>query len=157
LHLLPDQAPWYLVGPGLGLLIVGLYVLANRPLGASGAYVQTLDLARLGRAAESWRVWYFIGIFCGGLLVAVLRGRGGIGLNYGALSHLLPLPALIPVLVAAGTLIGYGARWMGGCTSGHGLCGVASLSRGSMVAAGSFFGTALAVTAFLHVATGGAL
>ena len=34
---LPDRVPWYIVGPGLGFLIVGLFVMANQPLGASGA------------------------------------------------------------------------------------------------------------------------
>ncbi|MDH3706881.1 MAG: hypothetical protein OES57_12495, partial [Acidimicrobiia bacterium] len=66
---LPDLVPWYIVGPGLGLLIVGLFMLANQPLGASGAYVQTAGLLRRRADVAVWRVWYFVGMFLGGVLV----------------------------------------------------------------------------------------
>jgi uncharacterized membrane protein YedE/YeeE len=46
---------------------------------------------------------------------------------------------------------------MGGCTSGHGLCGVSILSPGSAVATATFFGTAVLLTAVLHLISGGAL
>lgn len=157
LHQLPHQVPWYVCGPILGVLIVGLYALTNKPLGASGAYVQTLNLARGAAVAEAWRIWYFVGIFAGAAGVSLIRGAPPLGLQYGALGHWLPLPVLVPVLLVAGTLIGYGARWMGGCTSGHGLCGTAALSPGSFAATGAFFGTAIVITAILHVVSGGAL
>lgn len=157
LHQLPHQAPWYLCGPLIGLLIVGLYALTNKPLGASGAYVQSLNLMRRAPVAEMWRVWYFVGIFTGAVLVSLVRGTSPIGWQYGALGHWLPLPALVLVLLGAGTLIGYGARWMGGCTSGHGLCGTSSLSPASFAATGTFFVTAIIVTAILHLISGGTL
>jgi uncharacterized membrane protein YedE/YeeE len=138
-------------------LIVGIYAIANRPLGASGAYVQTLERVRFGAATEPWRVWYFVGIPLGGTLVAVLRGGPPLGLSYGALGAALPVIVLAPVLLFAGILCGYGARWMGGCTSGHGLCGTSTASLGSFVATGTFMATAVGVTAILHVLTGGAL
>ena len=72
LEILPVQIPWFIAGPAIGLLVAGLYAVANRPLGASGAYVQTLSLVRTGRAAEPWRAWYFGGILVGGLIVGVL-------------------------------------------------------------------------------------
>jgi hypothetical protein len=154
---LPHQLPWYLCGPILGLLIVGLYAVANKPLGASGAYVQTLNLVRGLPVAEVWRVWYFAGILVGAIGVSLVRGMPPIGWHYGALSNWLPLAALVPVLVGAGTLMGYGARWMGGCTSGHGLCGCSTLSPASLAATGTFFGTAIGVTFLLHVVSGGVL
>ena len=157
IHQLPHQLPWFLVGPSLGLLIVGLYALTNRPLGASGAYVQSLNLVRGLPVAEAWRVWYFAGIFAGAVAVSLIRGVPPLGWQYGALGHWLPLAALVPLLLVAGTLIGYGARWMGGCTSGHGLCGTSALSPGSLVATGTFFLTAVVFTAVLHVISGSAL
>ena len=69
----------------------------------------------------------------------------------------LSLPALIATLFAGGVLIGFGARWAGACTSGHGLTGCATLSRGSLIAVMTFMVTAVAVTLLLHVLTGGAL
>ena len=157
LHVLPAQLPWYLVGPALGLLIAGLYAVANRPLGASGAYVQTMEMVRTGTAAEPWRAWYFVGILAGAVLANVLQGGTVLGVQYGALGAWLPMVLLVPVLFLAGTAMGYGARWMGGCTSGHGLCGTSTLSLGSVVATVSFFATAVGLTFVLHIVSGGAL
>jgi uncharacterized protein len=56
--------------------------------------------------------------------------------------------ASLPVLVAAGLLVGFGTRLGSGCTSGHGLCGIARLSRRSIVASAVFFGVAM-LTVFL--------
>ncbi len=50
------------------------------------------------------------------------------------------------MLLGAGVLIGYGAKLAGGCTSGNGLSGNAILSPASLVATGTFFGTAIAVS-----------
>ena len=49
-----------------------------------------------------------------------------------------------PVAVVAGLLVGFGAVWGSGCTSGHGVCGLARLSPRSMVAVGTFMATAVA-------------
>ena len=58
------------------------------------------------------------------------------------------IQASVPVLVAAGILVGFGTRLGSGCTSGHGLCGVARLSKRSIVATSVFFGVAM-LTVFL--------
>ncbi len=156
MELLPDNTPWYVVGPAIGLLVVGLYAVANKPLGVSGAYLQVAMFAR-GRGAEVWRVWYFLGILAGAGLSALLRGGPTLSTEYGALGRLVPLPALVPVLVVAGVLMGYGARWAGGCTSGHGLCGTSTRSAASFVTTITFMVTAIAVTFILQFITGGAL
>jgi uncharacterized membrane protein YedE/YeeE len=54
----------------------------------------------------------------------------------------------LPIVIAGGFLVGFGTRLGGGCTSGHGVCGLARLSRRSITATGVFFGTAL-VTSFV--------
>jgi uncharacterized protein len=46
--------------------------------------------------------------------------------------------APLPVVVAGGLLVGFGARLGSGCTSGHGLCGMARLSRRSVAATATF-------------------
>ena len=53
--------------------------------------------------------------------------------------------------------LGYGARWAGGCTSGHGLSGCAVASPDSLVTTATFFSVAVLVTLALHALTGGAL
>ena len=156
-QILPDRLPWFIAGPLLGLLVVGLYAVANRPLGGSGAYVQVLTLLRERRVTEGWRVTYLGGMIAGGFVAAALRGGLQPHLGYGRLGELLPLGTLVLVLFAGGALIGYGARWGGGCTSGHGICGVSALSVGSLTATATFMATAVTVTFLLHLVTGGAL
>ncbi len=153
---MPVPLPWYLVGPLMGLTVAGLYAITNKHLGVSGAYVQAVDFAR-GRAIERWRLWFLGGTFLGALVVAVLGGSQQAGWGYGALGDYLSFPALVATLFAGSVLIGFGARWAGACTSGHGLTGCSTRSRGSFVAVVTFMVTAVAVTFLIHAVTGGAL
>lgn len=156
---LPERLPWFIGGPILGLLIVGLFALANQPLGASGAYVQTSSLLRRRDGVVVWRVFYFAGMFIGGFLVTrVLRSDSeGIRSGYDALREAFPLWATIPMVLVGATLLGYGAAVAGGCTSGHGMCGTAQRSPASMAVTATFMITAIGTTFVLHLLTGGAL
>jgi uncharacterized membrane protein YedE/YeeE len=85
-----------------------------------------------------------------GLLLAPVAGD--------FLGHPLPtpqIPASWVMLVIAGLLVGFGARLGGGCTSGHGVCGVARLSARSVVATAIFTTTAIVVVAFMRHGVGG--
>ncbi len=157
MHLLPDRLPWYVAGPLLGLCVVALYALANKPLGSTSVYADVMAFARDRAKGRRWRLWYFVGLLVGAMLSTELRGGLSLHLDYGALGALLPLAALVPVLFVGGAMLGYGGRWGGGCTSGHGLRGMSELSPASMVAGITFFVTAIAVAWLLHLATGGAL
>jgi uncharacterized membrane protein YedE/YeeE len=148
--------PWYVVGPLMGLIVAGFYAVTNKHLGISGAYVQVVDGAR-GRPVETWRLWFLGGTFLGAALVSLLAGYPQTGLAYGALGAYLSLPLLAAALFGGGILIGFGARWAGACTSGHGLTGCSTRSPGSMVATATFIVTAIAVTFLLHMLTGGDL
>lgn len=153
----PDQLPWFLAGPALGLLIVGLFVLANQPLGASGAYIETSNALRR-RPVTEWRVWYFVGIFLGGFLVTnVLRSTSGFRSGYDSLRDVFSLPVTAVMVFAGAIILGYGAAVAGGCTSGHGMCGTAQRSPASAAVTATFMATAIAVTFALRLATGGAL
>ena len=156
MDLLPDRLAWYIAGPLMGLTVVGLYALANKPLGATTAYSQTFRLF-IRQSFEPWRVFLFAGFIGGAVLAALLRDGISFNMDYGTLGDLVPLAALVPLLIGAGFVMGYGARWSGGCTSGHGLRGTSSLSPASFAATGTFMATAVAVTAILHVVTGGDL
>lgn len=158
MHLLPNQLPWYVAGPGIGLLLVAMYAIGNVHLGISSTYLRTAQAVVLRRIpAEAWKVRYFIGLVLGSLLAAVLRGGPTLRPGYEPLLAVVPL-ALAPfVLFAGGLLMGYGGRWAGGCTSGHGISGSAALSVGSIVATMTFMGVAIALTFAFHFLTGGAL
>lgn len=155
---LPDRLAWYVGGPLLGLLIVGLFVLANQPLGASGAYLQTSSLLRRREDVVVWRVWYFVGLVLGGVLVTqVLRDGSEIRSGYDSLRDVLPMEAVVPMVFGGATMLGYGAAVAGGCTSGHGMCGTAQRSPASMAVTATFMATAIATTFVLRVVTGGQL
>jgi len=105
-------------------------VLNGRIAGVSGILG---GLARPQAGDISWRI-----AFVAGLVAAPLAWR---------LLAALPeirVDASVPVLVAAGLLVGVGTRYGGGCTSGHGVCGVARLSPRSIVATLAFMAAGLA-------------
>jgi len=83
------------------------------------------------REGRQWRLLYALGLVLGGTLYA------GLGLPLAASQ----LPAW--KFAVGGLLIGFGARQGGGCTSGHGICGLASLSPGSLLMVLTFLGTAI--------------
>ena len=152
--LLPDRLPWWIAGPLLGVLIVVLFVVANQPLGASGAYVQTSGLLRRRDGVAIWRVWYLVGMFAGGFLATqVLRSGRDLRTGYDALRDAFPLGVVVPMVFAGAVLLGYGAGLAGGCTSGHGLCGTAQRSRASVAVTATFMATAIATTAVLQIVT----
>lgn len=156
--LFTEQLPWYVAGPALGVLIIVLFALANQPLGASGAYVQTSGMFRRRDGVTVWRVFYFVGMFVGGFVVTqILRDSTEIRSGYDALRDVFPLWAVIPMVFGGATLLGYGAGLAGGCTSGHGLCGTAQRNKASVAVTATFMTTAIVTTLILRVATGGAL
>jgi uncharacterized protein len=151
------RCPWYVAGPIIGLLIVGLLWVINRPLGALGGYIDTVSWVRQPAAGASWRVFFLIGIIAGGLLSALAAGGWHPTFAYGSFDNGLgaaPETKAI-ALLAAGTLIGYGARYAGGCTSGHGMCGTAMGSPASFVATVTFMAAAIATAHLLALASGG--
>jgi uncharacterized protein len=156
MDLLPDRAAWYVVGPLIGLLVAGMFAIANKPLGASGAYVQTIAALRK-RASEPWRAWYFVGILVGAVIATALQGRLQLRTGYELMLNVWSFPATVVVLAIGGVVMGYGARMAGGCTSGHGLCGTSARSAASFIATATFMSVAIVVTFVLHWLTGGRL
>ena len=65
------------------------------------------------------------------------------------------MPASWLLIVVAGLLVGFGARLGGGCTSGHGVCGIARLSARSIAATAIFMASAVVVVAIVRHGFGG--
>ena len=82
----------------------------------------------------------------GGALYALATGSWGGRASYAWLTDAIGPVGTGLLLVAGGTLIGFGAKTAGGCTSGNGIGGCGVGSRASYVATASFMATAIAVT-----------
>jgi uncharacterized membrane protein YedE/YeeE len=116
-------------GALIGLSAALLWVANGRIAGISGILG---GLGRAGRGDVGWRVAFVVGLMAAPLLYAAVASAPRIVVQSG--------PGL---LVLAGLLVGFGTRLGGGCTSGHGVCGIARLSRRSIVATCLFMATAL--------------
>ena len=124
-----------LVGGALiGLAATALYAATGRIAGVSGI---AGGLFRAGLADTSWRIMFLAGLVVGAAATALVAG-----------SPILHVEASWPVLVLGGILVGYGTQLGRGCTSGHGVCGIARFSRRS-IAATLVFMAAAAVTVFI--------
>jgi uncharacterized membrane protein YedE/YeeE len=164
MNLLPAQLPWFVAGPGIGLLLVVMYAIGNNHLGISSSYLRTAQAVVWRRVPQdAWKVRYFIGLAAGPLHASLLSSAPPPSYDslYGAHGGNLPAAALVlavPLfLFIGGVLMGYGARWAGGCTSGHGISGSAALSPASLVSTITFMGVAIALLFVINLLTGGAL
>jgi uncharacterized protein len=140
-----DQLAWYLAGPAVGLAIVVLLAAGNRRFGITGGLTDALS------GVLSWRVWLIAGVAAGSLLHALAGGGLETASPYGWLDGKLSAGGLAVVLFAGGGLVGFGARTAGGCTSGHGLTGVALGQRASAAAIATIMGSAIAASLLLEV------
>jgi uncharacterized protein len=131
---------WPLAGGLLIGLSAALYLLyAGRIAGISGLAASTLGLANGGTwsPARSQALGFLVGIVLGaGLAMAFIREPEII------------ITSSLGLLIAGGLLVGFGTRLGSGCTSGHGVCGLARLSPRSIVATLTFMGVA-ALTVFV--------
>jgi uncharacterized membrane protein YedE/YeeE len=146
--LLHTQLAWYVAGPVLGLCVVACRALFNGRLGVTGGFSELVERAAQGSSRFDWRGWFVIGVVAGGTLFLIAWG-GPVFHGYGWMTdtfHGAGRIAMVPLLLVAGVLIGFGAKTAGGCTSGNGLSGTSMLSPAALTATATFFGTAIAVS-----------
>jgi uncharacterized protein len=138
--LLPAIAGGLLIGSSAA----ALWILNGRIAGISGIVGDLLPPSRSDRV---WRLSFLAGLLAGGALLGkLLPGAFAWG-----------PPGSVPLLLGAGLLVGFGSRLGGGCTSGHGLCGVSRLSRRSLLATVVFMSLGVASVTLVRHAMGGAL
>ncbi len=94
---------------------------------------------------RDWRIAFIVGL--------VLAPLSGTLVGYALVEPQMSVSWA--VIVIAGLLVGFGTRLGGGCTSGHGICGVARLSPRSLVATVIFVGVAMVVVAIVRHGLGG--
>jgi uncharacterized protein len=129
-------------GALIGLAAVLLMLLNGRIAGVTGVFAGLIDPISTDRG---WRA-----TFVAGLILAPLSAT--------LVGYTIPIPqmpASLLTIVVAGLLVGFGTRLSNGCTSGHGVCGIARLSPRSITATAIFMGAAIVMVALTRHVFGG--
>jgi uncharacterized protein len=137
-----DFTPWGALAGGvlIGLGVALLWVVNGRTAGVSG---MLSGIASPVRGDVLWRALFLLGLLAAGSLATLVEP-----------TLLAPSPRSVGVLALAGLLVGFGTRLSRGCTSGHGVCGVARGSFRSLVATGTFMLTGFVTVALIRAAGG---
>jgi uncharacterized protein len=168
IEILKQPWPWYVAGAIVGLTVPALLLLGNKHFGISAnlrhacaaCLPANIKFFKYDWKKEVWNFFFVGGIIIGAFLAtqfltnphpvqvapALLAELKGYGIEdhskllpreLFSLEGLLSLRGLI-MLVGGGFLVGFGARYAGGCTSGHAIMGISDLQVPSMIATASF-------------------
>ena len=127
----------------IGTASVLLLLFNGKIAGISGICASVLNKS----TDWAWRVAFLVGLLAVGSAAYVAQPEAfamTIDRSYGA-------------LVVAGLLVGFGTRLGGGCTSGHGICGISRFSTRSFVAVPTFIAAGAVTVLLVNVLFGGAL
>jgi uncharacterized protein len=124
--------PWSAAVGGVVIgLAAALLVLVNGRVAGISGIIGGMLRPRTGEFG--WRLAFTAGLLLAPLAYAMAGPRPSITIDAG-----------YPILIVAGLLVGIGTRYAGGCTSGHGVCGLSRLSPRSLVATLSFMAAGFA-------------
>lgn len=146
----------YAIGIGIGVLSWLSFLLLDKPIGCSTAFARTSGMLeklfrgskveqkeyyRAFKPAIDWEWMLVIGVLIGGFLSALSSGTFKLEVISETWKARFGQTDLLRLGVAllGGVLMGFGARWAGGCTSGHGISGVLQMAVSGWMAAVCFF------------------
>ncbi len=178
-HFLQQSWPWYVGGVLIGLMVPALLIAGNKLLGVSSSLRQmcaaclpfNIPFLNYDWKKEKWNLFFVAGIVIGGFIGGYLLAdpqpekispttlhalaQHGVSFNTGFLPddifnwhYLFTLPGFL-ILVVGSFLVGFGTRYAGGCTSGHGIMGLSSLQWPSLIAVISFFAAGIVSANYL--------
>lgn len=167
---MPRWSP-YVVGVGIGILSWLTFLLSDKAIGCSTAFSRTIGLLEkmvAPRTAQSrpyyqkfapvidWEWMLVIGIFGGALLSTVLSDSWRITFVPSVWAAAFGSDPGLRMVFAwiGGVIIGLGARWAGGCTSGHSISGTMQLAVSSWLATACFFAAGIAAAFALYASSG---
>ncbi len=180
LEYLKEPWPWYVSGPIIGLMVPLAFIIANKRFGVSSSLRHIcaacmpakIEFFKYNWKDELWNLFFVGGILLGGAISRVfLTDNVTIDITQGTVNqlktlgiddftgympedifswnNLLSLQGVLFVMVG-GFMVGFGARWAGGCTSGHSITGISTLQWVSLVATISFFIGGLFITHVIY-------
>ena len=169
ISLLSQTWPWYVSGPLIALVMILLLWAGGEfgvssslrtlcSIGGAGKKIKFFDFNWKG---QTWNLVFVIGAILGGVLSQYfLQNNQGLDISNNTISALSSigiqfdgklLPGQLfdfdtqqasfqlPLLIFGGFMVGFGARWAGGCTSGHAISGLSNLQIASLIAVVGFF------------------
>jgi uncharacterized membrane protein YedE/YeeE len=177
--MLKQPWPWYVSGPIIGLCVPLLLIAGNKSLGISSILREICAAILPGKInflnydwqQQRWNLVFALGLITSGFVGGILLNSNepihlsvetrelligyGIANQSGVMpssifnfNELLNLRGLI-MIVGGGFLVGFGTRWAGGCTSGHGILGLSTFQWPSLVATITFFTFGILTSIFL--------
>ncbi len=176
---LSHQWPWYIAGPIIGLSVPLLLLAGNKWLGISGTLRQVcamcfpanITFLKYNWKDQLWNLFFAAGLLLGGFIGGVLlkpstiprlsdatiKDLKAMNISYGkellpteiySWAHLLTWQNLL-IVIGGGFLVGFGTRYAGGCTSGHGIFGLSTFQWPSLVAVILFFASGIFTANFI--------
>ena len=169
IEIIKEPWPWYVAGPLIALVMFLLLLVGKqfgmssnlRTLCSAGGAGRASEFFRFDWKKERWNLIVVVGAAIGGFLASqylsnntveiaapVVEKLQGYGINSAGKAYLpteiFSLNALssiknIAILLIGGLLVGFGARYAGGCTSGHAISGLSNLQIPSLIAVVGFF------------------
>jgi uncharacterized membrane protein YedE/YeeE len=156
---------WGIAGAGIAATVLALQFFLNRSLGISTGFESLCSLVSrqpyfLRPALHGpgvWRFPFLAGLLVSGFVSAITSGGWEATWDAGMLDTVLGLSfeAKIAWMFVGGLFIGFGTRLAGGCTSGHGIFGVALFEKSSLLATTAFMAAGMATTNLVYRVLGG--
>lgn len=179
IQILKQPWPWYVAGPIIGICVPLLLLAGNKSLGISSSLREicaaiipgNIAFLKFNWKAQKWNLVFILGLvvsgFVGGVLlkndepVNIAASTKEMLIEYGITDQSGIMPASVfnfeslfnvsgfILIVIGGFLVGFGTRWAGGCTSGHGIFGLATFQIPSLIATITFFAFGILTSWFL--------
>ena len=170
--------PWYVAGPLIGIVVPALLLLGGKQFGISenlrhvcAIIPSKVEFFQYNWKNGAWNLALILGVVIGGWIGSTLLGNpdpiaiseatrtdlvalgitdfnGLVPSQFFSWEGLMTGPGLL-LMIGGGFLVGFGARYAGGCTSGHAISGLADLQLPSLIAVIGFFVGGLIATFFL--------
>jgi uncharacterized membrane protein YedE/YeeE len=179
IEIIQQPWPWYVSGPIIGLMVPLSLLIANKTFGISSSLRHicaacipgNIDFFKYKWRKEVWSLFFVFGVLLGGVLTdKYLTADTKIkitettkielsSLGISDFSQYMPVEIFswgnlfsmqgILFIIIGGFMVGFGARWAGGCTSGHAISGLSNFRVVSLIAVIGFFAGGLLMTHIL--------